>query len=368
MSKANRSFEMNLASWRSLGALAVVALATAPLSWADLNVTSDTTQNSGTLTVDPAGALVVSHDSNDPTLTMTNGANGDIDSGVKAVIIGNQTGHAGTLLINGGSTLSNAAPDYELLGSYGGTDVYTQQSFLGLNVGSIGNATITGNGSSWSNAFSMYVGGYGEGTIDVEEGGALSSNLLGIGQRAESNGTVNVDGADSSVQVSTLWVGGGGDGTLNVTNGGSVSHTSTASIGYIAGNLAPGNSPGTLNIDGDLTWHGGGQMDFELGAAESDLVAITGQLLKGDAGTWNFHFDDAGDLATQTYTLLTFAGTDFEADDFSYSTDLVGFSGEFVVNATSLEFNAVIPEPASAMAFAAVGLSLLARRRRHLAD
>jgi hypothetical protein len=126
----------------------------------------------------------------------------------------------------------------------------------------------------------------------------------------------------------------------------------TGTVGNItlnaSGFIAPGDSPGTLHGT-SLAWNGGSAFNFQLGATnsttDSDLLALSGALTKGSAGTFAFHFSDgngAPALGT-TYTLITFASSSgFSASDFSfdYSGANAGLAGSFVLNPTNLEFTA----------------------------
>ena len=159
--------------------------------------------------------------------------------------------------------------------------------------------------------------------------------------------SVNTFTGGSTVQLSgDLQV----DGSINdvTVNGGILGGTGT--VGNItlnsSGAIAPGDSPGTLN-GASLTWNGGGAFDFQLGATNSttdtDLLALTGNLGKGGAGTWVFHFSDGNGKPTlgTTYTLITFGSNDgFSAGDFSY--DYTGADpslvGSFAVTANSVTF------------------------------
>ena len=91
--------------------------------------------------------------------------------------------------------------------------------------GGLGTVTVTGAGSSWSNAGGVVVGGLGTGTLTIEDGGTLSGGGGSIGQSGGSTGTVTVSGAGSSwTNSSGLDIGnfGTGTGTLTIADGGIV--------------------------------------------------------------------------------------------------------------------------------------------------
>ena len=154
-------------------------------------------------------------------------------------------------------------------------------------------------------------------------------------------GAVNTFTGDVTIEQGTLAITGSlaAGGSVNI-NGGALVGTGTVnkSVALNAGGaVAPGiNAAGTLNA-ASLTWNGGGQLAFDLGAT-SDQLALTGALTKGSAGAYAFAFTPAGTLTIGAqYTLATFGSTDFSAADFS-ATGLGYAKGQFAVNAGSLQF------------------------------
>jgi T5SS/PEP-CTERM-associated repeat protein/autotransporter-associated beta strand protein len=122
-------------------------------------------------------------------------------------------------------TIQNGA----VVGSYTG--------WLGYQYGSTGVAIVSGLGSTWNDTFTLYVGHLGSGTLTINNGGTVN-NLIGyIGYANGSTGLVTVSGSGSTwTTTDNLYVGGGnyspnysGSGTLNITNGGAV----TSHNGYI---------------------------------------------------------------------------------------------------------------------------------------
>ena len=168
---------------------------------------------------------------------------------------------------------------------------------LGYQFGSTGTAAVDGAGSTWVNSSTIQVGCYGDGTLDITNGGALSnieaSDRLYIGtgglvgSSVGSNGTVTVNGDGSAITGGEIDVGGGehGRGVLNIINGADV----TTDYAYIAANWA--GSSGTATVDGDgSTWTNTGSTTFRVGYFGSGVLNITNggscQLQQGLLGLW----------------------------------------------------------------------------------
>lgn len=93
---------------------------------------------------------------------------------------------------------------------------------------------------------SLYVS---TGTLNLLNGGTLSSNLSVISTTSDTLGVVNVDGVESQWTITgQLRVGDQGEGELNITNGGKVTSSTTGISAVIVGNGS--NSLGTISIDG----------------------------------------------------------------------------------------------------------------------
>lgn len=109
---------------------------------ADTVINIDTTQEGGNLTVDTP-VLIVSDANSDPTLTLTDGAQGQWSG---SSIIGNLNGETGNLAVSAGSSLVTTGSN-QFLGTYGGLNVFSGSAYLGLNTGAVGTAAITGENS-----------------------------------------------------------------------------------------------------------------------------------------------------------------------------------------------------------------------------
>jgi T5SS/PEP-CTERM-associated repeat protein len=223
------------------------------------------------------------------TASFDNGASLSLTSNSYAQItLGDGAGAFGALSFNGGSTAT----------------VHSGDTFLdiGRDPGSVGIVTITG-GSTVTltaddpNEADVYVGAAfadfgrpiaGNGTLLVSGAGSvlsLTSSVVVGALNGVSTGHMTVaDGA--VVTAETVWVGVGGrlDG-----DGGFV----LADIVVEGGLLAPGSSPGTMTIGGDLTLTAGGVLEMEVngaGLGEYDILNVGGAL-DLSAGVTRFVFD-----------------------------------------------------------------------------
>ena len=176
-------------------------------------------------------------------------------------LLGN--GFSGSATIDGvGSKWSNSGEFH--VGRFGtgtlnvtnGGAVSNTAGFVGTSVGARGTATIDGEGSTWNNTSALTVGDFhGAGTLNVTQGGAVTSVGGYIALADQSTGDVTVDGVGSTwTATGELRVGDVGVGTLTVKNGGL-----TSNVNSFVGNTA--GSHGTATVDGaGSTWSNSGQL------------------------------------------------------------------------------------------------------------
>jgi len=331
-------------------------------------------------------------------LTVGNGGgtgafNGTIVNGAAATLAlvktgaGNQTLSGintytgGTRIDNGTLTLGHATDTIT-----GAVNVNGGTLALGTNTDTVGAVTLTSGSITGSGAGKLT----GTGSAFDVRSGTISAKLGGtVGLTKTTTGTVTISSDNSS---------GGYTGATNVNDGklivdGNISTSSltTVAIGAtlggsgtvgattINGILAPGNSIGTLNATGDVTWNDNDAWVFELGSAAStlelanttsglsDLLNITGagnDFIKGSGSSFTFDFVGGGTIGW--YKLVdwdsttTFGFTDFVATNLGS-----GFTGSFTVDSgTSALYLNVVPEPNVAALLGGLGALMLLRRRR----
>jgi len=209
-------------------------------------------------------------------------ADGQVDVG---------TGGTGSLLIQGGGTVLS-----------GNNPVFAQGGFvIGHDAGGTGNVTVTGAGSELINIGQFNVGGSGNtsdgtaqvggvGTMLIEDGGLVTSNLPASGYTGPA-GDIGADpGTDGSeVTVtgtnSTWYLGGSlvvgnlAQGSLNVVANGTVTTGGDLDVGESAAGDMAVSSGGTVNVGGTLNVGtnplGSGVFDLE---GASSLVQVNGDL------------------------------------------------------------------------------------------
>ncbi|MBI3196789.1 MAG: autotransporter domain-containing protein [Rhodospirillales bacterium] len=264
--------------------------------------------NNGTLQIDRSNALTVANDisgsgaltklqANALTLTGNNSYSGTttISAGTLNVGVGGTAGSLGTgAVVNNGSLVFNRSDTLTVNGAISGSGSLTQAGTgktilaAGLN-GYTGTTTISagqlqiGNGSTSGTVTGNIVNnavldfdlpnattysGVISGTGSVTQSGTGTLTLTGIntyaGPTTVSNGRLAVNGSIAS-NVTVASAGNlGGSGSINggVTNNGM---------------LAPGNSIGTLTVNGSYTQAAGSSYEVEVNAGgQADRLNVTG--------------------------------------------------------------------------------------------
>ena len=243
------------------------------------------------------------------TLNVNNGADVHVSGFVGTTSLGNHATGVGTVNVSGaGSTWSNEWRLYVGLEGRGTFTVQNGGTFIGSITqigafpGGTGTVTVTGSGSTWTNTSgSFYVGGLGQGFVNIENGGVMSGSfgnidhgaavVTGAGSRWNNSGTVNVSDGPFGGQDATLNVSDGGvvvvgtdpdgNGQLRVWRSGTLDGDGTIEGDVRShGFVAPGNSTGVLTITGNYTQHDDGYISVEIfglnQGAEYDLLDVGG--------------------------------------------------------------------------------------------
>ena len=228
----------------------------------------------------------------------------------------NQSG-AGTTILTGSSNFNgNTTINSGTLQIASGGSVTNDQGIIGSAAGS--NGTVTVSGGTWNNHDNFYngqltVGGSGNGTLIINGGGTVTSDIGIIGNAAGSNGTVTINNGSWTNNFDVLLVGNTGAGTLNINSGGTV-NSLMAFIGNAAG------SNGTVTIsDGTLICND----ELKVGYSGTGTLIITG------SGTVNSTQTYIGNAAGSNGTVTVSGGTLINYVSFD-----VGGSGTGTLNIT----------------------------------
>jgi fibronectin-binding autotransporter adhesin len=303
------------------------------------------------------------------TLQITNGGAG-VTSGEGEYILGYNAGSSGTVTVSGtGSTWTSSGElDVGYFGTgtvqitNGGT-VNIGDGYIGDNPGSSGMVTVSGSGSTWTTSGQLDIGYLGTGALQITNGGAVSSPVAYIGSNYGSllgSGMVTVSGSGSTwTNSGALYIGSSGIGTLQITNGGAVT-SGEGYLGYMPGSTGMVTVYGTgstwtvtqgLSV-GDQQFYGSGNSGL-LRIASGGSVSVGndgttiygfGMLAFGENATFNSSslLVDAGtvtlvDGQLQTVTLttpVTITAGSYLDFDVGNGSDQIAFAGSGSINVT----------------------------------
>ncbi|KQZ69554.1 hypothetical protein ASE06_01670 [Sphingopyxis sp. Root214] len=282
--------------------------------------TGGTTITAGTLQLGGGGTTgsIVGNVANDGLLVfnrsnlftfagLVSGSGGVRQTGSGTTVLSGTNSYAGGTSILSGTLQVSA--DANLGAATGGLNFSSGTLRTTASFASARNTSLSGDGTILTDAGTIF-------SIDgvISGAGALTKSGTGILTLSGSNsyagatnvnaGTLLVNGNQSAATglltvASGATVGGNGriGGSVNVLNGGI---------------LAPGNSPGTLNIDGNLALAGGSVLNFEFGQADvaggslNDLVNVGGNLTLD--GTINVNVSAGGNFGGGLYRVFNYGG------------------------------------------------------------
>jgi autotransporter-associated beta strand protein len=284
------------------------------------NYLGTTAINSGTLTVDVDGGIRNAGVAS--ALGAGTGANSQMNfsGGTLNVLLGAgstdrqvRIGNTSATSTGGGSINNNSADGSNPLLFSNAAFNSSAGNLITVNrLLTLGGANTDANAISGAIIDNNTVGG---GTVSLSKSGSGRWILSGVntytGTTTVNGGTLLVSTGGSIAQSSlttvttgTTLTANGTVGALTVNTGGTLNGAGTVGNTTIAGTLTPGNSPGILNVNGNLTMAAGGNIIWELFAntatqaspAVFDQVVVSGALgFAGSNGiTLNFGSTAAG--------------------------------------------------------------------------
>lgn len=290
--------------------------------------------------------------------TVTNNAGGIIRGAGDALTVGAaiQTGNGNDNLSNAGTITGDNG---KAIAMQGGNDTLTVTggSITGDIDGGTGTNTATfnpgtGNTFSYAGAISNFSSvDFSSGNVILSGASTYSGNTTVSGTLSVTNTTGSATGSGNVIVNSTGTLKGTGDiaGNISVASGGTI---------------APGLSPGTLNVDGNLSIVDGSHFAFELGTT-SDLLNIGGALNFTGGGTALFDILNNGLISGSDYTLMNYSSVSgLTLSNLAFGSTPAGFAGQFTIGASSLTLHVdAVPEPSRAV-LGGLGLAVLTLRRR----
>ena len=143
--------------------------------------------------------------------------------------------------------------------------------------------TITGLGSTLTLGVNPYVGNWGNGILNVLDGGSLiasGSLTAALVESTTSSGAITVDGTGSTINVVGVDLGSRSSATMDITGGGVVAASGSSRLGLNTGTpdgtavVTVDGSGSEFRITGDLTVSMGG--DASLDITSIGLVSVGG--------------------------------------------------------------------------------------------
>ncbi len=233
---------------------------------------------------------------------------------------------------------------------------------LGQNEGSTGEYNMTGTGVI-NVGGNLYVGVEGTGTFN-QNGGTVNTGEVIVKVESGGNGTYNMSGGTlNAARIVNNGIFNFNDAGINTdtfTNTGTFtgagvinSLDKSVTLAFTnSGILAPGNSPGTLNITGNFIQTAAGTLEIELGSTAHDILNVSGTATL--AGILNvILYDDYVPAVDSSYDFLLAAGgisgmftSILGPSGYSWTVDYLDLTNDGVIETARLTANAVPIPPA----------------------
>lgn len=269
-----------------------------------------TVSGNGAAFVVSGGALTLGQ-AGTGTLTVQNAASASSSAG--SVYIGGAPGGNGNLILQtGGSFDAGTSLLYVGFGGSGNVGItegqlHSDGARLGDGLGSVGEVSLTGVGSSWTNAGWLDVGGGGTGTLTLTAGATASTNGAAVASTAGTSSSIGVSGINSMLTINgafSFYLGLYGNATLTLGTGAAISSGETLISRYSTSTSSATVTGGTWTT-GRLIM-GGDPFDvLSTGGTATLIVQASGTLNTADAwlgavdgGTGTVNLNDASWVAS----------------------------------------------------------------------
>jgi autotransporter-associated beta strand protein len=320
----------------------------------------------------------------------TSGGNAIIDTAGNALTVSGLLSGSGNLIKAGSGTLALAATN-----RYVGNTTITAGTLQLGNAKAAPNSTIivgVDNGLAFGSGVTAPIlgglAGSGNVTLATVDSSPLAVALTVGGNNADTTYSGSLSGSGSLLKTGTgqlmlsgastysgstavnagqLMINGSLVSPVTVNAGGTLSGTgSLASVTVTAGGyLAPGDSPGVMQLSGSLTLLSGAMVDYELDTpGSSDEISMPNELLTlGSQQFSDFNFTTSDGFGPGVYTLIV-AGSISGSLGANLSGTVDGLPATLAVQENDLVL--VVPEPAALalLGAGAIGLARYGWRKR----
>ncbi len=296
------------------------------------------TNSGGTLEATNGGSLAIQSNVNNTGTILAFGGTVRITGNVAQLSGGTLTG--GTWIAQGGSPLlittgSNITTNQANVVLDGAASTFAKINSLANNQGSFSLL----HGQTFSTTGSLT----NSGTIDVD----AASSLTIAGSYSPLPGSVTI--ADGKLVYT---------GTMNVFGTLSGSGTAGGAVSVATGGvLAPGDSPGTITVAGNLLLSDSASYDWEIGDGSFDLTHVTGNLAFGNGETLNVSLYGSSIPPSGDYPLFLVDGAIGTQPNWTINLPAGWTSGGIAQSGNEILLSDLqpVPEP-SAIALLAAGI------------
>ena len=183
----------------------------------------------------------------------------------RAIFIASLDHANATLLISDGARVVNNTD----------TDFEDNGPVIGNNAGSVGRVVVSGKGFWEIRALELVIGKRGDGSLEINTGGVVSTRDIVLGEYDRGHGSITVSDSDSLLESESLYVGFSGTGELTIKEGGTVGAENV----IFAVNA---DSSGTLNLlsggvlEAESLYAGSGKATFNLNGGTIRAMADDG--------------------------------------------------------------------------------------------